>query len=89
MNDFEYFLLAVIAVGAPIMIVVGWNMCSIHANETEVRLLRQIAKLHERLSSRAVVDAKIIAQLEEPPKEPSFLRNRTRRPFTIPRDGEA
>jgi hypothetical protein len=86
MNDFEYFLMAVIAVGAPIMIVVGWAMRSVHANESEVRLLRQIAKLHERLSSRAVVNAKIVAQLDEPPKEPSFLRNRTRRPFTIPRE---
>ena len=86
MNDFEYFLLAIIAVGAPIMIVVGWAMRSVHANETEVRLLRQIAKLHERLSSRAVVDAKIIAQLDEPPREPSFIRNRPARPFTIPKE---
>jgi hypothetical protein len=86
MNDFEYFLLAVIAVGAPIMIVVGWAMRSVHANETEVRLLRQIAKLHERLSSQSVVNAKIVAQLDEPPKEPSFLRNRPARPFTIPKE---
>ncbi len=86
MNDFEYFLMAIIAIGGPIMIVVGWAMRSVHANETEVRLLRQIAKLHERLSSQSVVNAKIIAQLDEPPKEPSFIRNRTRRPFTIPRE---
>lgn len=76
MNDFEYFLLTLIAIGGPIVFFFGWAIRSEIANHEKRELLARIRALRGQIDAHNTVEEILIEQKERELYEPRFLRDK-------------
>ncbi len=76
MNDFEYFLLTLLAIGGPILFGFGWAIRSEIAHHEKRELLARIRALRGQIDAHNAVEENLIEQKEAELYRPRFLREK-------------
>lgn len=75
-NDFEYFLMALIAIGGPIVFAFGWAIRAEIAAQDELLLQARIRALRAQIDAHNAVEVALIEQKERDLYRPRFLRDK-------------